>query len=442
MSVSTKQTRRSFLRRSAGLGIAGLSFPSIFPNGVFSGANDRIGIGMIGMGRQALYSNVKFFLNSPESQVLAACDVDSWRLEQAKKAVEEHYAKEKSSGKYTGCDTTGDFREILTRDDIDAVMISTPDHWHVPMAVMAAKAGKHICCEKPLTLCIAEGRVLSDTVSKQGVIFRTDSEFRSLPVFHRQCELVLNGRIGKIHTIKTGVPKGDVGCPPQPKMPVPDELNYMMWLGPAPLAPYTLKRVHPRHDFSRPGWMRVRDYCEGMITNWGAHLNDIAQWGNGTDHTGPVEVEGKGTYPQEGLWGVLLDFDVHYKYANGVRMNYSTSRPFVRFEGDEGWIEADYSSRKLTASSDSILDSKIKDDEIHLPQIPEKQDFINAIKGRGETLADAEIGHRTTSLCQIGHIAIQVGEKLEWNPETETFKGNEEANRLLTRPMQEPWNIL
>ncbi len=441
MANRQRFSRRTFLRRGAGIGLAGIAFPSIFPTGVFSGANERIGIGMIGMGRQAIYSNVRFFLNSPESQVLAVCDVDSWRLAEGKKAVEEHYGKQQSACAYTGCAAYHDFRELLERDDIDAVMISTPDHWHVPMAAAAARAGKDICCEKPLTLSIAEGRVLSDVVRKHKRVFRTDSEFRSLPVFHRQCELVRNGRIGKIHTIKTGVPKGDVGCPPQPDMPVPEELDYSLWLGPAPDAPYTLNRVHPRQDYSRPGWMRVRDYCEGMITNWGAHLNDIAQWGNGTDRTGPVEVEGKGEYPTQGLWNVLLDLEVHYHYANGVRLIYNTSRPFVRFEGEEGWIQADYNEQKLTASSDAILNSKIGEDEIHLPAKPEKQDFIDAIKGRGETLADAEIGHRTTSLCQIGHIAIQVGEKLQWDPQTEKFVNNEKANHLLTRPMRQPWNV-
>ncbi len=434
-------TRRTFIQRTAGIVATGMAYPYILTSSTVWGANDRIVIGMIGMGRQAVYSNVKFFLNAPDAQVVAVCDVDSRRLDNAKKTVEEHYAKQANSGTYQGCDAYGDFREVLARKDIDAVMISTPDHWHVPIAVAAAKAGKDICCEKPLTLSIAEGRFLSDTVTKNKRVFRTDSEFRSLPVFHRQCELVLNGRIGEIQTIKTGVPKGDVGCPPQPKMPVPEELNYQMWLGPAPQAPYTLKRVHPRQDYSRPGWMRVRDYCEGMITNWGAHLNDIAQWGNGTERTGPVEVEGKGTYPTEGLWNVLLDFECHYKYADGVKLIYHIDHPYVRFEGTEGWIQADYGKRELTAHPESILKSEIKPDEIHLPLKHEKRDFLDAVKTRGQTLADAEVGHRTTSLCQIGHIAIQVGKKLEWDPQAEKFKNSDEANELLTRPMRDPWKL-
>ncbi|MHC4507942.1 MAG: Gfo/Idh/MocA family protein [Planctomycetota bacterium] len=405
-------TRRQFLKSSAAAGVALLSGPTIVPAPVF-GANapsNRITIGMIGMGRQAYHSNLKFFLGAADAQVVAVCDVDTWRLDNARKAVEQHYAGERNAGAFKGCSTYRDFRELLERTDIDAVMISTPDHWHVPMAMAAARAGKDISCEKPLTLSIAGGRALSDTVRRYNRVFRTDSEFRSHACFQKACELVLNGRIGKVHTIRTGVPAGDVGGPPEPEMPVPQELDYQMWLGPAPCAPYTLNRVHPRESYNRPGWMRVPDYCEGMVTNWGAHLNDIAQWGNGTDRTGPVEVEGTGQYPR-------------------------------RFEGTEGWVQADYSSRALTAQPESILKSPIGPDEIHLPLKSEKRDFLDAVKTRGRTLADAEVGHRTNSLCQIGHIAIQVGRKLKWDPDAERFINDKTANRLLSRPMRSPWRL-
>jgi len=393
------------------------------------------------MGRQAFHSNLKSFLHGADTQVVAVCDVDSWRLDNARKVVEEHYAKAATSGTFKGCAAYADFPELLARSDIDAVMISTPDHWHVPMAIAAAKAGKDICCEKPLTLNIAEGRALSDTVRRYGRVFRTDSEFRSLSCFQRACEFVLNGRIGKLHTIHTGVPAGDVACGPQQRMPVPDELDYELWLGPADFAPYTEKRVHPPHSYNRPGWMRVQDYCEGMVTNWGAHLNDIAQWGNGTERTGPIEVVGQGEYPRDGLWNVLLSFEVHYKYANGVQLMYNTSRPYVRFEGADGWVEADYSKRGLKAHPESILQTPIGPDEIHLPLKDEKRDFIDAVKTRGQTLADAEVGHRTTSLCQLGHIAIKVGRELKWNPDTERFTNDDDANRLLSRSMRSPWRL-
>ncbi len=437
-------TRRQFLKGSSAVAASmALSVPVIIPASVL-GANSpssRITIGMIGMGRQAFYSNLKSFLNSSDTQVETVCDADAWRLDNARKAVEKHYAKNRRCDTFKGCSAYKDFRELLARADIDAVMISTPDHWHVPMAIAAARAGKDICCEKPLTLSIAEGRALSDTVQCYKRVFRTDSEFRSLSSFQRQCELVLNGRIGKVNTIYTGVPAGDIACPPQPVMTVPEELDYNLWLGPAPLAPYTEKRVHPRESYDRPGWMRVMDYCEGMVTNWGAHLNDIAQWGNGTERTGPLEVEGTGKYPSDGLWNVLLDFEIRYKYANGVRLIYKINRPYVRFEGTDGWVEADYNSRSIKTGPESILKSTIRPDEIHLPLKDEKRDFIDAVKTRSRTLEDAEVGHRTTSLCQLGHIAIQIGRKLKWDPEAERFINDDAANRLLSRPMRSPWRL-
>lgn len=446
-SKRTKKTnavsRRQFLKSTAAAAGTVLLAPTIVPSSVF-GANtpsNRITVGMIGMGRQAYYSNLKSFLNASDTQVIAACDVDAWRLNNAKKAVEEHYAKQQASGAFKGCSIYKNFRELLARADIDAVMISTPDHWHVPIAIASAKAGKDICCEKPLTLSIAEGRALSDTVKRYNRVFRTDSEFRSHECFQRACELVLNGRIGRVHTIRTGVPAGDIGCEPQQEMPIPKELDYELWLGPAPSAPYTLKRVHAPGNYDRPGWMRVLDYCEGMVTNWGAHLNDIAQWGNGTEHTGPVEVEGSGKFPSEGLWNVLLNFEIKYRYANGVQLFYNISQPHVRFEGTDGWIQANYNDRSLKAHPESILQSKIGPDEIHLPLKSEKRDFIDAVKTRGQTLEDAEVGHRTTSLCQLGHIAVQVGRKLKWDPDAERFTNDETANRLLSRPMRSPWRL-
>jgi predicted dehydrogenase len=437
-------TRRTFLKASLGTAAgAALLAPAVVPASVF-GANapgNRITVGMIGMGRQAYYSNVKSFLSFPDVQVVAVCDVDAWRLENGRRVVEEHYAKGRQAGVFRGCAVYRDFRDLLERTDIDAVMISTPDHWHVPMALAAARAGKDVSCEKPLTLCIAEGRALSDTVRRYHRVFRTDSEFRSHACFQRACELVRNGRIGELHTIRTGVPAGDVAGPPQPTRPVPEELDYEMWLGPAPAAPYTENRVHPRRGYERPGWMRVRDYCEGMVTNWGAHLNDIAQWGNGTERTGPIEVEGTGQYPGDGLWEVLLDFEIQYRYANGVRLLYNVSRPYIRFEGSEGWIEADYDTRSLKAQPESLLDSSPGASDIRLPLKDEKRDFIDAVKTRGPTLADAEVGHRTTSLCQLGHIAIQVGRKLTWDPEQERFTNDDTANRLLGRPLRSPWHL-
>lgn len=436
-------SRRRFLGSAS---LFTLGTPLILPRRLWgaSAPSKKITIGMIGMGRQAYHINLPSLLNEEDAQIVAVCDVDAWRLEAGCKAVDKFYAAQRTAGVFKGCAAYRDFRELLTRPDIDAVMISTPDHWHVPIALAAVKAGKDVSCEKPLTISLHEGRVLADAVKKHGRVFRTDSEFRTLKNYHTVVELVRNGRIGRLRKIYTGVPKTDVTLPPQPTMPVPEELDYAFWLGPAPLAPYTLERVHPRRTCSaRPGWMRVRDYCEGLITNWGTHLNDIAQWGNNTDRTGPVEVEARGNYPpQENLWNVLLDFEAHYRYADGVTLDYKMDKPFVRFEGDEGWLETGSDHAKILASSPTLLKNTGGPNWLTLPRRTDKNDFVEAIKTRGPTMEDAEVGHRTCSLCQIAHIAIQVGgKKLRWDPQTERFD-DEAANKLLDRPSwRAPWQL-
>ncbi len=341
-------SRRTFLRRS--IIAAGLSatVPSIVPASVLGAEgrvspSNRITIGFIGTGRQAVYANLPGFLREPDAQVVAVCDVDAWRMESARKQVDDFYKKKTGSESYRGCATYRDFRELIARKEIDAVMISTPDHWHVPMAIAAVKAGKDVACEKPLTRSIAEGRMLSDLVAREKKVFRTDSEFRSSKPFHHAVELVRNGKIGKLQKIITATPK-DPTLAAQPEMPVPEELDYDMWLGPAPKTPYTLKRVHPRHEAKgRPGWICIRDYADGMIANWGAHLNDIAMWANDTERTGPVEVEGTGEYPPAGnLWNVISNFTVKFRFANGVELTCKSDKPYIRFEGSEGWIQVNY----------------------------------------------------------------------------------------------------
>jgi predicted dehydrogenase len=418
MTVKTSLTRRGVLASCAPLIVPGSVFGRFAPSG-------RVNVGVIGVGRQTVQVNLKQFQAMPEVQVTALCDVDSWRLEQAKKM-------------FPGAKTYRDYKELLAEKSIDAVMVATPDHWHVPMSLEAVKAGKDVCCEKPLTRSIGEGRRLADAVKKAKRVFRTDSEYRTKAWYHQAREAVLNGRIGVLKTITTGVPKGDVGCPPQAAMPVPEELDYERWQGPAPRAEYTEKRVHKPKSYERPGWMRKLDYCDGMVTNWGTHHNDLAQSANGTDRTGPVEVEGKGTYPEmESFWNVLLDFEVHYRYANGVRLVYRIDKPSIRFEGTEGWIFAD-DTGKLEASSPNVLAPASGSNWIRLPKKTDKQDFIDAVLSRGETMADAEVGHRTTSVCHLGHIAIQLGRRLEWDPAKEQFKNDAEANGYVGKPIHAP----
>ncbi len=434
MTRDHRLSRRRFLAGTA----ASLAIPTLISaDPDRPAASDRISVAVIGYGRRSVRHNLPWFLQAPDTQVVAICDVDSWRLEQGCKVAERHYAKATRSGAFKGCKAYRDYREILARDDIDVVMISTNDQWHTPMSIDAINAGKDVCCEKPITRTIGEGRMLSDLATAKKRVFRTDSEFRSLANFHRVCELVRNGRVGKLHTVRVAVPAGDVACGDEPTMPVPPELDYERWQGPAPRAPYTVKRVHPRHVFGRPGWMRVLHYCDGMITNWGTHLIDIAQWGLDADDTGPVEVQGKGVYPQSGLWNVLLSFEVEYRYANGVRMFYKTARPTIRFEGDKGWVGTAFGG-PVEASSPEILNSVIGPDEIHFPRMHEKRDLINAVKTRGRTLEDAEVGHRTTSVCHLGHIAIQRGKKLRWDPKAEQFHDDDEANRMVREPIHAP----
>jgi predicted dehydrogenase len=440
--------RRLFLQRTLAVTAAAAAAPLVVParalgaGGTVAPSN-RVTLGFIGTGRQAVYANIPGFLREPDAQAVAVCDVDAWRMDRARQQVEAHYAKAQPSGRFTGCATFRDWRELLARPDIDAVMISTPDHWHVPMALAAVRAGKDVACEKPLTRSIAEGRKLAEEVKRTQRVFRTDSEFRSNMTFHRAAQLVRNGKIGRLQRILTATPK-DSTLPAQPVMPVPPELDYAMWLGPAPEAPYTEKRVHPRHEAKgRPGWLCIRDYADGMLANWGAHLNDIALWANDTERTGPVEIEGRGTYPPAGnLWDIIQEFEVHFTFANGVRLTCKTDKPYLRFEGTEGWIRVGYPN-EIEAEPESLLAWKPGPTDLALPFKPsEKRDFLDAVKSRGPTQADAEVGHRNTSLSHLALAAIDLGRTLKWDPEAERVIGDEEANqRLRPKPPRAPWQI-
>lgn len=424
------------------MGAAGtLIIPTILPSNVFgrSAPSNRINVAVIGCGRQSVTPNIPQLLASEHANLLAVCDVDAWRLANAVKQVNDEYTKQKNRD-YTGCKGYADYREVLRNKDIDAVMLSLPDHWHVPMAIDAARAGKHISLEKPISTCIEHGRKLVEAIKKYKVVTRNDSEFRTLPGFSRSVELVRNGRIGKLQRIYMAVPAELNGSAlkPQPIMPVPDELNYDMWLGPAWEVPYTEKRVHAIKAYGRPGWMRVSDYCNGMISNWGAHLMGIAQWGHNTEYTGPVSIEGSGDF-DKGLWNTMNRFDIKYQFTDGVEVLFKIERPYVRFEGTDGWVEIEYPD-KLSASSQTILDSEIGPNELQLRNLPnDKNDFLLAIKGSKPSLEPLETAHRTISMCQLGLISIQTGSKIQWNPHTEEIIGDNAATALLDRPIREKY---
>ena len=428
-------SRRRFLKTSMTTAGAVLLGPGIVPSSVFGAdaPSNRITFGCIGVGRMGL-GDLREIMGFKQARIVAVCDVDSNRADYARQLVDKNY---QTSGECAGYK---DFRELIARDDIDAVSIVTPDHWHAIPAIAAAKAGKDIFLQKPLTLTIEEGRILSDTVRRYNRIFQVGSQQRSDTKFRTACELVRNGRIGKLHTVKVGFGT-DPGTTPQPLMPVPDALDYEMWLGPAPWEAYTEKRVHPQKGYSRPGWLRIQDYGAGMITGWGAHHNDIAQWGMGTEYTGPVEIQGHAEYPKDGLWDVHGDFHIEYTYANGVKVicaDNKENKQGVLFEGTEGWV---YVMRgRIDAQPKSLLTSTIGPDEIHLyKSSSHKANLLDCIKSRKQTIAPVEVGHRSCTVCLLGDIAMRLGRKLKWNPEQEKFIDDDAANRMLSRPMRSPW---
>jgi len=440
------QSRRNFLKQ-----VAVLATPLIVPSHAITPIamaqnvplpNDLMRMGMIGTGRQCVAHNIPGFVRNRRNQVVALCDVDSWRLEEARKSVLDLYEKSVSLKKPASIDTYVDYKELLARSDIDAVIISTPDHWHTIQAVDAMRAGKHVALEKPIIRTIAEGQQLVNVSAETKRVFRVDSEFRSGKGAHRAAELVRNGRLGKIKSVLVCVPESDIPLPPQPEMPVPPELDYKRWLGPAAKAPYTAHRVHPPQDLrGRPGWMRRLDYCDGMVTNWGTHMVNGALWALGLDRTLPVEIEGTGTYPdRDSFWNVLLKFEIKYRYADGVEIIYKTGQPYYRIEGEKGWLEVSFDWFQaipggIKASSDAILNEKIGDDEIRFPLRSEKEDFIDAVLTGGESLEPAIVGHCVTSTCLLGHIAIRTGEKLRWDPAKEQFIGNPKAAQYFDKPI-------
>jgi hypothetical protein len=433
--------RRDFLKKSAMLVAGSMLAPTVVPASVFgkTAPSNRITVAAIGCGRQMRNPNLPQMLKSPHAQVIALCDVDKWRLDNALKDVNDFYSKEKGVT-YKGCQTYSDYRKLLQNKSIDAVMIASPDHWHIPMAIDAMRAGKHVSLEKSISTCIGHGQEMVKAIKKYKVITRNDSEFRTLPDIWKTVEVVRNGRIGKLRRIEVGVPPELNGSalPAQPNMPVPPELDYDFWLGPAFEAPYTENRVHAIKKYGRPGWLRMSDYCNGVIASWGAHMMGIVQWGNDTEYTGPIEIEGIGEF-DHGFWNTLNKFDVKYKYANGTEMVFTIGRAYVRFEGESGWVDIEYPN-KLTASSKEILDTPLGASEKSFKvELSDKDDFFVAIKENRQSFEPLEAAHRTVSVCQLGLIAIKTGNRLKWDPEAEDFIGDNAASTMINIPIREKY---
>ena len=437
-----------------------VGFPAIVPSSVFGkdAPSNKINIAQIGCGRIARSHDLPDTMRYDVARVVAACDVDAKRVRDCKELIENWYSEKKGKKNYVEVKTYLDYREMLQDKDIDAVIISTPDHWHAQPAIEAALAGKDIYLQKPTSLTIEEGRVMSNIIHQTGRVFQIGSQQRSAnpwPQFKQACELVRNSRIGKVHTIKIGLP-GDPAGEEEPMMEIPENLDYHMWLGSTPYVYYTEKRVHPQDGYSRPGWLRCEQFGAGMITGWGAHHLDIAHWGMGTEYTGPVEVEAEAEFPEKGLWTVHGPFRVEAKYANGVNMIVSGDFPNgVRFEGDEGWIFVSRGNVGVTASDPTseeaknspfqasdpkILKSKIGPEETHLYHSEDQHgNWLDCIKSREETVAPVEVAHRSTSACLVSHIAMKIPRKLYWDPVNERFKNDDEANDMLSRNQRYPY---
>jgi len=423
-----KKTRRNLLKATALAGAAA-GFPTIVPSSVFgeNAPSNRIAIGGIGVGSMG-WGNLHGFLYTPGTQVVAVCDVDARHRERAKNAVDGVYENQ-------DCLAFNDYRELLARDDIDAVFHALPDHWHGIICVAAANAGKDIYGQKPLARTIKEGRAIVDAVERNGVIWQTGSQQRSDGRFRLACELVRNGRLGKIIRAEAGLPGGHVRANTAPTIPVPEGLDWDMWLGPAP--------EQPCRDFGNGGphwnWRWMRDFSGGQITDWSGHNIDISHWGLGLDRTGPVEVSGTGSFPDSGFFNVITSFDFSLKYKNGEHVQVSNKFPVgVRFVGEEGWILV--TRQKIEASHPSILKDPIASNEIHLYESRNHHhNFIDCVRSRRETICPAEVGHRSISAGLLGEIAIYTGRTLKWNPETEEVIGDPVAAGLLSRSFREPW---
>jgi predicted dehydrogenase len=453
--------RRKFLKlsvKASAFASVALGFPTIVPSTVFgknSPAN-RINVAAIGTGRISRIHDMPGVWRSDLAQLVGVCDLDTKRAADAKALVNDYYSK-KTGKPYDGVSVYHDYHEVMANKSIDAVIISTPDHWHALIGMDAAKAGKHIYMQKPTSLTISEGRKLADVVKKNGVVFQIGSQQRSSTQFRYAAELVRNGRLGDLKTVYVGLP-GDPSGDEEPEMPVPKNLNYDMWLGSTPHVYYTEKRVHPQADYGRPGWLRCEQFGAGMITGWGSHHIDSAHWAMNMETSGPVEVWGNAEFPAKGLWDVHGIFKTEALYANGVKMVVSNELPNgIKFEGSKGWLfvtRGNYQAtasdpvpdangvKPLDASDPAILKSVIGPNEVNLQISSDHHaNWLESIVAKKQPIAPVEVAHRSCSTCLIHHIAMKVKRKVYWDPVTEKFRNDEEANTMLARTQRSPYAL-
>ena len=421
-------TRRQFLATSAA--VAGGPMILSSPARGFAAASERIRLGFIGIGIQSR-GHLKRFVGTNDTQVVAVCDVVTERRENSKQIVEEGYAKQKDMASYKGCAAYVDFRELLARDDIDAVVIGTPDHWHAIPAVMACRAGKDVYCEKPLSLTISEGRAMVKAAREHDRIFQTGSQQRSEfgGLFRKAVEIIRNGHLGEIKMVRVGVGGPAVTCDlPTEECPTGTDWNF--WNGPSPERGYNQilcpKGIHNHF----PAFRMYREYAGGGMADMGAHHFDIAQWALGMDNSGPVKIEAP-----EGKAGTGLK----YTYANGVVM-YHGGPSGCTFEGTQGTLYVDRG--KLTADPANILEATIGPDAFHVqPSDNHYRNWIDAIRSRQKPICDVETGHRSATVCELGQIGYDLRRPLNWDPVKERFVNDDDANKLLSRPMRDPWKL-
>jgi predicted dehydrogenase len=442
-------SRRSFLKSTLAAGVA----PLFLPSHVWSAEtkpNDRLNLAVIGIGKQA-GGHLSGFMGNSQTQVVAVCDVDTTRREHGKKQVEAHYAKKTESGTYAGCAATKDFRELLARKDIDGVVIVTPDHWHAPISIAAAAAGKDIYCEKPLCQTVHEARAMVDAVRKHERVFQTGSQQRSSREFRVACELVRNGRLGRIERVTAGFGGPGKACD-LPEEPMEAGLDWDLWLGPAPMRPYN-SVLSPRGVHNHfPMWRQYWEYGGGMVTDWGAHHIDIAQWGLGVDDSGPVEVLPPDNW-KDAKAGAKL------RYASGIEVTHIEENG-VTFYGSEGVLYVNRGKFKLTmggvdkgdatvagAKLGPILDAVEKeflaDAKIKLTASTDhKADWLNAVRTRQRPIADVDIGARTVTSCHLLNFAYRFGQKFQWDPAQNTFTGGTGDAKWLKREYRDAWRVV
>ena len=443
-------TRRAFTRATL-LGAGAIALPQIIPARLL-GANapsNRIRVGQIGCGRIARGHDMPSVLHSGMADFIAVCDLDAHRAADGRTLVEDFYREKGQPAPSVA--VYREYREMLARPDIDAVVISTPDHWHAEAALAAIHAGKDVYLQKPMTMTHAEGVLLRDAIVKSGRIFQLGSQQRSVVQFRRACELVRSGRVGRLQRVEIGLPI-DPTAPDEAPQPVPAGLDYDRWLGPAGSAPYTEQRVHPQNGYDRPGWLRNDAYCLGMITGWGAHHYDILHWALDVELGGPMRIEGRAEFPANSIWNVHGAYDVQLTYRDGVRVAVSDKFPNgLKFVGDAGWIFVSRGSvatkdpnvargrlRPLDASDERLLEPK--GFAVQLPESREHhENWLECVRSRRAPLVPAPIAHRSNTACIVSWIAMKLGRPLTWDAKAERFVNDAAANALLARAERAPY---